>query len=59
MNDTLRGLIMAAVQSFVNLLVLLGVVHLGVEALSGINVFVGNLVLLVAFFWKTGQQPAP
>ncbi len=52
MNDTLRALVMATVTSFINLLVLLHVVNLEADGLGAINLFIGNLVLLVAYFWK-------
>ncbi len=50
---------MAFVTSALNMLVLLKVVELDGEQLGGINLFVGNLVLVIALFWKTGEGKAP
>jgi len=59
MNDVTRAAIMALATSLLNMLVLLQVLYLSEIQLSGINLFVGNLVLLIALVWKTGQGKAP
>ena len=59
MNDAVRAAIMALVTSALNMLVLLQIVSLSGDQLGGINLFVGNLVLVIALFWKTGQGKAP
>lgn len=50
---------MALATSALNMLVLLEIVSLDGEQLGGINLFVGNLVLLIALVWKKGQGSAP
>lgn len=59
MNDAVRAAFMALVTSALNMLVLLRIVQLDGDQLGGINLFVGNLVLVIALFWKTGQGKAP
>lgn len=50
---------MALATSALNMLVLLQVVSLTEVQLGGINLFVGNLVLLIALVWKKGQGQPP
>lgn len=52
MSDQLRGLIMAVVTSLLNGLVVLHLVNLEADGLGAINLAIGNIVLLVAYFWK-------
>lgn len=59
MNDAVRAALMALVTSALNMLVLLRLVELDGDQLGGINLFVGNVVLVIALFWKTGQGKAP
>ena len=59
MNDAVRAAIMALSTSALNMLVLLRLVELDGDQLGGINLFIGNLVLLIALVWKTGQGKAP
>lgn len=50
---------MALSTSALNMIVLLRIVELDGDQLGGINLFVGNLVLVIALIWKTGQGKAP
>jgi hypothetical protein len=59
MNDAVRAAIMALATSALNMLVLLRIVELDGDQLGGINLFIGNLVLVIALVWKTGQGKAP
>lgn len=59
MNDATRAAIMATATSLLNMLVLIEVVHLTEIQLGGINLFIGNAVILIALFWKTGQGAPP
>lgn len=59
MNDAVRAALMALVTSALNMLVLLRIVELDGDQLGGINLFVGNLVLVIALFWRTGAGKAP
>lgn len=59
MNDAVRAALMALVTSALNMLVLLRIVQLDGDQLGGINLFVGNLVLVIALFWKTGSGKSP
>lgn len=59
MNDLVRAAVLGFVQSFLNMLVLLKVVELDADQLGGINLFVGNAMVVIFLFWKTGQGKAP
>lgn len=57
MNDALRLAIMLVVTNAFNLAVGLGV-GLEKEQIALIGSFVDSVLLLVMFFWKTGQEAA-
>lgn len=59
MNDAVRAAIMATATSLLNMLVLVDAVHLDEVQLGGINLFIGNAVILIALFFKSGQGSAP
>lgn len=59
MNDDIRLLIMATVQSVFPVLAIFGVVELTTEELGLIMVFVGNLTLLAARLFRQGQKGVP
>lgn len=53
MNDKQRAALMAAITSTLNALVLAGIVHMQAEALGGINLAIGNFVVLVALIFPS------
>lgn len=55
MNDAVRAALMAFFSSLLNAVVLLKLVELDGDQLGGLNLLIGNAVLLVALFWKKGQ----
>lgn len=57
MNDQLRAAIIAVAQSFLPLLVLLGIVELDDTQMAAIMLFITNAVTLGALLMKQGQQP--
>lgn len=58
MNDTLRMLIMQVVGNLFAVLVALGVVDISAENMGLVTVLLNSTLLLVAYFWKSGQQAA-
>lgn len=59
-NDALRAAIMAVATSAVSTAVLLGLVGWDTNQVAGVNLFVGNAVLLLALVFKKGEAaPAP
>lgn len=58
-NDMVRAAIMALATSALNMVVLLRIVELDGDQLGGINLFIGNLVLVIALVWKTGEGKSP
>lgn len=59
LNDATRAALMAAVQSLLNVLVLLGLVHITSETLAGIMLAISNAVVFLGLIIKSGQQPGP
>lgn len=55
MNDTLRMLIMQVVANVFAVVVALGLVDISAENMGLITVLINSMLLLVAYFWKTGQ----
>lgn len=58
MNDQIRAAIIAVAQSFLPLLVLLGIVSLDDTQMAAIMLFITNSVTLIALAMKQGQQAA-
>lgn len=57
MNDQIRAAIIAVAQSFLPLLVLLGIVELSDTQIAAIMLFITNAITLVALTMKKGQEP--
>lgn len=55
MNDDIRLLIMATIQSLFPVLAIFDVIELSAEELATIMIFVGNVTLIGARVFKSGQ----
>lgn len=55
MTDTLRMLIMQVVSNLFAVLVALSLVNISAENMGVITVFINSTLLLVAYFYKSGQ----
>jgi hypothetical protein len=53
MNDAQRAAVIATITSTLNALVLAGLVDISAEALGGINLAIGNFVLLLALVFPS------
>ena len=56
MTDALRLAIMASVSSLFPVLTIFGVGDFTAEQVAAITVFISNFILVLAFFFKSGQQ---
>jgi hypothetical protein len=57
MNDTLRMLLMQVIANFFAVLTAIGLFAISAENVGLITVFINSTLLLVAYFWKSGQEP--
>ena len=56
MTDAFRLAIMAAVGSLFPVLTIFGVGNFTAAQVAAITVFINNFILVIAFFFKSGQQ---